>query len=153
MNTINPIDSAAKLEAAYHDLIPLSGHMGIRVKSFADDRLVLTAPLAPNVNHQGSAFGGSLFSIAALSGWGLIQLTIAKLDRPSNTVIANTDVSFKRPIYDEIECVCELPDSWEATEQALLDSGRASLILKPQIETKGEVAMAISGRYVISLDT
>lgn len=152
MNTTHSIDSSAKLEAAYHDLIPISGHMGIRVRSWADDRLVLTAPLAPNVNHQASAFGGSLFSIAALAGWGLIQLKLARLERPSNTVIANTDVGFKRPVFGEIECVCELPESWEATEEALLENGRVSLILKPQIETGGEIAMTLSGRYVVSLD-
>ncbi|MDZ7686597.1 MAG: YiiD C-terminal domain-containing protein [Gammaproteobacteria bacterium] len=80
MTSFDPIASPEKLEAAYHELIPISGYMGIRVKSWADGRLVLSVPLAPNINHQGSGFGGSLFSVAALAGWGILHYLARRWD-------------------------------------------------------------------------
>ena len=44
-------------------------HMGIVVESADDSAVVLRAPLAPNANHKGTAFGGSLYSVAVLAGW------------------------------------------------------------------------------------
>ncbi len=151
LSDANKITDIESLEAAYRSLIPISEHLGVRVKSWQDDRLVLTAPLAPNTNHQGSGFGGSLFSIAALAGWGLIQLSLAQFEGDSNTVIANGDVSFKAPVYEPFDCICELPDAWKSCEQTLRDNGRASLILTPRVMVNDTVAMTLSGRYVISL--
>jgi len=48
--------------------IPLAKHIGIVVESADDTTVVLRAPLAPNGNHKGTAFGGSLYSVAVLSG-------------------------------------------------------------------------------------
>ena len=151
LNAPHRIDTAARLEAAYHELIPISAHMQISVKSWEDGKLVLHAPLAANINHQGSGFGGSLFSIAALAGWGIIELALADLDRPSNTVIANTDVGYKRPVFEDFDCICELPETWDSCRETLLENGRASLILKPSVVVGDDVAMTLSGRYVISL--
>ncbi len=46
------------------------GTSGIIVEAADDDEpVVLRAPLAPNANHKGTAFGGSLYSLAVLTGW------------------------------------------------------------------------------------
>ena len=46
---------------------PLARHIGIVVDSAGDDGIVLRAPLGPNANDKGTAFGGSLFSVAVLT--------------------------------------------------------------------------------------
>lgn len=141
----------ASLEAAYHSQIPISAHMGIRVTSWANDSLLLRAPLANNINHQQSAFGGSLFSIAALAGWGLLQLKLNSVNIKTNTVIADGDVSYRRPVFTDFECRCTLPASYAAFEATLRQKGKSALILTPQILVEGEVAMNFSGRYVVSV--
>ncbi|MBQ73546.1 MAG: hypothetical protein CMQ20_00820 [Gammaproteobacteria bacterium] len=50
------------------------------------------APLANNINHQQSAFGGSLFLLSALVGWGLLQLKLTVLNLTANPVIAGGGV-------------------------------------------------------------
>ena len=143
--------STESLEATIHQLIPIARAMGIKVVRFDMDVLTLAAPLANNINHQMSAFGGSLFSVAALTGWGLLRLKLAALDLQSNTVIADGDVSYKRPVFDDFTCVCELPESYPAFTRTLMEKGKSSLILTPTVMVNGEVAMTFSGRYVVSL--
>ena len=50
----------------------LAKHIGIVVESADDDAVVLRAPLAPNANYKGTAFGGSLYSVAVLTGWAWV---------------------------------------------------------------------------------
>ncbi len=145
------IDSTAALEAAYHGLIPISAHMGLSVTSWSGGTLMLRAPLANNINHQQSAFGGSLFSIAALAGWGLLQLKLNSVNIDANTVIADGDVSYRRPVFDDFECICTLPESYAAFEDTLKEKGKSALILAPEIMVNGEVAMTFSGRYVVTV--
>lgn len=62
------------LQARLLEEIPLARHMEIRVLCSDRRSLLLSAPLAANSNHKGTAFGGSLYSVAVLAGWGLLTL-------------------------------------------------------------------------------
>ena len=50
---------------------PLARHIGIVVESADDAAVVLRAPLAPNANYKGTAFGGSLYSLRRADRLGL----------------------------------------------------------------------------------
>jgi Putative thioesterase (yiiD_Cterm) len=65
---------AAALELSLHQRIPLSRAMGVAVLEAAPARVALAAPLAPNVNHSGTVFGGSAASVAVLSAWSLVEV-------------------------------------------------------------------------------
>ena len=41
-----------RIQQYLHDKIPLSAAMGVRVKMATRERVQLSAPLAPNVNHN-----------------------------------------------------------------------------------------------------
>jgi hypothetical protein len=47
------------LEQYLHEHIPLSAAMGVKVVQADPQCVVLTAPLAPNINHRDTVFGGS----------------------------------------------------------------------------------------------
>ncbi len=51
--------------------VPITQAMGIRLRSWGVAGVTITAPLKPNINDKGIAFGGTLASILALSGWRL----------------------------------------------------------------------------------
>jgi len=65
---------ALEVERYLHRNIPLSAAMGVRVRSATPRRVELEAPLAPNINHQSTVFGGSASALAMLSAWTLVHL-------------------------------------------------------------------------------
>lgn len=146
--TIKDLDS---LKTALRNLIPISTHMGLEVISYDGDKLTLKAPLAANINHQQSAFGGSLFSVSALAGWSILQLKLGEQNLTANTVIKGGDVSYTAPVFEDIVCELRLPADFDRFMSTLKDTGRASLILKSEIfiGTDKEVAMQFTGKYVV----
>ena len=86
------INSVESLQRAYHDLIPINAPMVIHIDQYDGRTLIIKAPLANNINHQQSAFGGSLFLLSALVGWGLLQLKLTVLNLTANPVIAGGGV-------------------------------------------------------------
>lgn len=143
------IDSAISLEAALHKLIPISEHMGMRVLEYSGTKLVLSAPLSNNINHQQSAFGGSLFSVSALAGWGILQLKLQELGISANTVIAGGEVGYQLPVFSDIHCECELPADYTQFVDKLKAKGKASITLSPTILLDGRSAMSFNGKYVV----
>ena len=69
---------------------------GTIVSHYDGNKLQLSAPLEPNVNHQMTAFGGSLLSGCALVGWGLLQLQLGHMGRAGNVVVGRSDVDILR---------------------------------------------------------
>lgn len=143
------IKSSSELEAVIHELIPLSLAMGVRVGRFDGNLLELNAPLEPNINHQLSAFGGSLTALSALTGWGLTQLLLGKLGLTGNTVVTHSEASFLRPVRSEIVCRSRLPDTTDVFERNLKNTGRAELALATEIVNKEGIAMTTLSRFVV----
>lgn len=127
--------------------------MGIKVVSYDGQQLILSAPLENNINHQGSGFGGSLFSVAALSGWGLLQMKMSELEIVANTVIAGGEVGYSAPVYADFTCQCSIPaeDEWKAFLDKLRSAKKASIKLKPEIHCQNRVCMGFEGNYVLAL--
>jgi thioesterase domain-containing protein len=70
-----------------YDHIPLSKAMQVSVVSISDEKLVLSAPLAPNINHRDTVFGGSASAIAILAAWSLLHTRLLKAGISSRLVI------------------------------------------------------------------
>jgi thioesterase domain-containing protein len=137
------------LQQAYYTLIPISEHMGLRAEAYDGQCLRVSAPLANNVNHQQSAFGGSLFSVVALAGWGILQLKITEMDVDCNTVIAGGEVSYQLPVFSELVCECRLPLDYPTFATRLIETGKASILLDTAILVDNKPAMTFSGKYVV----
>lgn len=141
------VDSIESLQSTMHELIPVSSAMGIRVQSYDGSALVVTAPLAANINHQQSAFGGSLFSVAVLAGWGLMQLKLSELQLDCNTVIMGAEVTYQRPVFEDLVCTCRLPDNAAALFEELAHAGKMSTRMTSRYTVADKTAMEVVGRY------
>ena len=69
---MDPNDPATALHEHLR-LIPQVLAMQVQLAGERDGRLCLRAPLGPNVNDKGTAFGGSLVSLMTLAGWCLVS--------------------------------------------------------------------------------
>lgn len=69
-------DWCAQLQQAWYQHIPLSEKMGVRIQQYTGQKFITTMPEAGNQNPHHTLFAGSLFSLATLTGWGLIWLML-----------------------------------------------------------------------------
>ncbi len=76
-----------ELTTYLHEHIPITRSLGARVVHVDDHSVRLSAPLAPNLNHRATAFGGSLSTLAILSGWVLIHVQLLGRDLSGRIVI------------------------------------------------------------------
>ena len=67
--------------------IPLAKAMDVEVLDVSKYSLTLKAPLCSNSNMHGTAFGGSLSSIALLTGWSLIHSQITDQWLPTGDLV------------------------------------------------------------------
>ena len=124
--------------------------MGLSVTECDPDLVMLRAPLDPNTNHKCTAFGGSLYAIAVLAGWGLLWQLMKREGLAGHIVIQNSTVHYQRPVMSDLQARCILPDDEQV--QQFLDTfrskGRARIELASEVMVAGAVATTFRGRYV-----
>lgn len=145
---MSAIATPAETERFLHSQIPLSKAMGVRVESFGDGQLVLTAPLDLNHNHLGTAFGGSLSAIAVLAGYGLLWLLLE--DRNAHIVVRHSSIQYHHPVRGNLRAVCKRPDeaAFEAFRKQFAQKGRARISLHVTLEEDDRVCVEFDGLFV-----
>ena len=89
--------------------IPLLSAMQLSLRSYDKLTLKLDAPLAPNINNKGTAFGGSIASICLFAGWAVATLGFTE-HGISNTeiVVYQSEMTFERPARGHLDVVAHL---------------------------------------------
>ena len=150
LKSIEPADArAARLERYMHRTIPLVEQMQVRVTGFDATGLTLTAPLAPNINHERTAFGGSLASLATLACWGYLWLLLE--DEPGMHMVVNeAHLRYLKPVTTVLMARCETPEA--ETLRKFLDTlrrrGKARIELRAAILEDGRPCTEYSGSFV-----
>jgi thioesterase domain-containing protein len=129
---------------------PLSRHIGARVECADDRRLVLCAPFAPNANFKGTAFGGSLFSLAVLAGWAWATRYLVTRQIDADVVIQQSTVDYLAPANDELRAVLEAPApaSLQKFRRMLDRTGRGRIQLQVGVFDGRTLATRFDGLYV-----
>jgi thioesterase domain-containing protein len=142
------------LESYIYKHIPLTQAMQVQTVSLDAHGLTLSAPLAANHNHQSSAFGGSLASLAMLAAWGLLWLA---LEHGHGTVIVvrDTHMEFMRPVKGELQARCALPSAgaWDRFTHTLTRRHKARLDLHIELIGKTVVCARCAGQFVAYHET
>lgn len=137
--------TATEIEQYLHEQIPLSAAIGVRVAEWGPAGVRLRAPLAPNLNHRDTAFGGSLSALGILAGWALIHFRLRAEGHAARLVIRRSETDYLRPVEEEFEAVATPPhpDQWTHFLRVFERRGRA------RIELAGELlaGAAVVGRY------
>ena len=78
--------------------IPLLDAMQLSFTDYGDLSLWMEAPLAPNINNKGTAFGGSIASICLFGGWAVATLGFVDEGiRNTEIVVYTSEMTFERP--------------------------------------------------------
>ena len=140
--------SPAEIEAFLHEKIPLARAMGVRVEACDAEALVLTAPLEPNHNHLGTAFGGSLAALATLAGYACLWHALD--DRDAHLVIRRSELDYRHPVTGTLRAVCRRPEErkLETFRATFAIAGKARIILDASIEEEGRQCLHFRGVFV-----
>jgi thioesterase domain-containing protein len=140
--------SPAEIEAFLHARIPLARAMGARVEACDADAFVLTAPLEPNHNHLGTAFGGSLAALATLAGYACLWHALD--DRDAHLVIRRSEIDYRHPVTGPLRAVCRQPQEGEleSFRATFAKAGKARIDLDVTIGEKDRVCLEFRARFV-----
>ena len=131
----------------------LAKHMSIIVESADDAGVVLRAPLAPNANYKGTAFGGSLYSVAVLTGWAWVTRYLASRGLAADAVIQESSVRFLAPVHGELRAsVAAPPDAQiDRFRKMLQRAGRGRIRLRVEINYGEALAMLFEGVFAAAI--
>ncbi|OFJ42099.1 thioesterase [Pseudomonas koreensis] len=142
------------LQTVLHHDIPLTAEMGLKVLEWREQQLSLHLPLAPNVNHKSTMFGGSLYCAAVLAGWGWLHLRLQEEGiADGHIVIQEGQISYPLPVTGDAVAICPAPDAavWKRFVAMYRRYGRARLTLDTRILNGGseDEAVRFTGQYVL----
>ncbi|WP_246701857.1 YiiD C-terminal domain-containing protein [Rhizobium terricola] len=151
----SPIMTPADLQSYLHDHIPISAAMHVRVAATDEKSITLAAPLAPNINHRETVFGGSASAVAILSAWSLLHLRLKSEGLESRVVIQHNTMDYLAPITDDFTARSYLvdPNSWASFTRLLARRGRARILVGAVLETDGIIAGRLEGEFVAFVNT
>lgn len=147
----------ARFQKRINEMIPLSEALGVRLELYDGQSLLVSAPLKPNHNHQGTGFGGSVYSVAVLSAWGLVELVLADLGLKGNVVIQVGEIEHLEPVTTDFYALCRLPGGEvpDRFRKSLARHGKARLSLiaeiycgEPSLTPSAGPAAVFQGRFV-----
>lgn len=131
----------------------LAQHIGIVVESADDDAVVLRAPLAANVNDKGTAFGGSLYSVAVLAGWAWVARYLAARDLSADAVIQESNMRFLTPVRGELRARVATPTDAQIDKfrKMMQRAGRGRIRLCVEMHCEQTLATLFEGVFAAAI--
>lgn len=131
----------------------LARHIGIVVESADERGVVLYAPLAPNANYKGTAFGGSLFSVAVLAGWAWVTRHLAVTDLPADAVIQESTMRYLAPVEGALRAAVLTPSAAQVDKfrKMIGRAGRGRISVTVQIHYDDTLAAVFDGVFAAAL--
>ena len=132
--------------------IPLTLAMRVQIGAFDGHELVLEAPLSPNVNDKGCAFGGSLVSLLTLAGWGLVLLRLEAAGHDCDIYVQDSSTHYREPLWNDLQArarISDGEDSWDSFVASLAARGRGRVRVACRVATPtGADACTLDARFV-----
>ena len=143
---MDPNDPATALHEHLR-LIPQVLAMQVQLAGERDGRLCLRAPLGPNVNDKGTAFGGSLVSLMTLAGWCLVSGRLQQAGLEAEVYVADSSIRYRAPVYGDLLAAARLApgQDWDTFLALFGKRARARTTVSVQME---DGAAELEGRYV-----
>lgn len=131
--------------------IPITKNMGMTINALSGDEVRVGLPLAPNVNHQGSAFGGSMESLFFVTGWAYVQWLIKDIHPEPKIVGRRARSAFHKPVKEDFEAILSIPSKSDSDTflKDLKEKGKGRITAKAEIVIQGELCAEFEGDFVV----
>jgi thioesterase domain-containing protein len=141
------------LHRRIRDEFPLARHLGIEVQLATDEGVVLGAPFEPNANHNGTAFGGSQFCIAVLTGWAWATRYLAARQVAADAVIQESTIRYLAPARGPLRAILQppLPEAIEKFRRMLRRAGRGRIRLNVDVHDAARLVTRFHGVFAVSI--
>jgi thioesterase domain-containing protein len=135
-------------EEYFHQQIPITRAMGVRVVAQDGNEFIIEAPVTLNSNHLGTGFGGSINAVATLAAYGLVWIELR--NRGVHVVVAESSIRFLRPVRETIRAICRHPDpdEWTAFQTRFAEKGKARITLRVNVVEAEQTAAEFEGVFV-----
>jgi thioesterase domain-containing protein len=134
-----------------HEQIPLTKSLGLSIISIDEKGAFIRAPLGPNHNHMGGAFGGSLATMMILSGYILLYDRLLKNNHQAHVILFKEESEYLLPVKTDIEvlAIAPTPESWKKFEDTFIRKGTARIVLHSEIRMdNGGLSATFTGEFV-----
>jgi thioesterase domain-containing protein len=130
--------------------IPLSQAMAVEVRTASPQGVCLVAPLAPNINHRDTVFGGSASAVAILSAWALLHVSLLDANIKARLVIQKNSMSYDLPMPGDFsaEATAPAPEKWQRFLATLLKHKRARISIRSVLNCEGQQVGEFEGDFV-----
>ncbi|MFZ9683465.1 MAG: YiiD C-terminal domain-containing protein, partial [Cephaloticoccus sp.] len=114
------------------------------------DRVVLAAPLAANINHRSTVFGGSASAVAILAAWTWLHFALRDVGLECRVVIQRNTMDYLLPIDGDFTAHCPglAPAAFEKLVRTLRRHGKARTALDAELRLGGRTVATFGGDYV-----
>ncbi|MFP5486022.1 MAG: YiiD C-terminal domain-containing protein [Gammaproteobacteria bacterium] len=139
-----------ELETYLHEHIPLSLAMQVSVLDATPEQVVLGAPLAPNINHRETVFGGSASALTILSAWTLLHTKLTASGFKCTLVIQRNTMSYEKAVTGNFSAKATAPsaEAWKSFTRMLQRKGRARITVSSVLMQEGGDAGHFEGDFV-----
>lgn len=128
--------------------VPLIGQMQLDVRDWLPGRVTVEAPLAPNINTHGTAFGGSLYCVASMAGWSLMHLTLMEAGFLPSVWVVKGEINYRRPVRGVLSATASLaPEACEALIAQFRERGKAKAAIEIVMQEEGQGCVQLSAVF------
>lgn len=130
-----------------HETVPILAAMGIEVLESETGRAVAVLPFEPNRNHVGTAYAGSLFSVAEVLG-GVLALSSFTLEGYA-PVVKSMSITYLKPALGDVTASAQLPaEEIERILREATEAGKSDYELIVNVTDANGVTVATTvGQY------
>lgn len=136
------------LQNIWHQQIPITQLMGIRVYQYTGSTFETRAALNPNMNLHGTMFAGSIYSLATLTGWGLVHLMMREKSVAGAIVLADADIHYHKPVTELPRSIAHF-ENIKGDFAPLAEKDKARITVQVEVLDDQVPVAKFIGQYVV----
>lgn len=140
-----------QLQSLVHQEIPITKALDIRIEALTDTAIRVVAPFKVNRNLHNTAFAGSIYTVATIAGWSLVNSVALTHGLEGSVVLAKAEIKYKKPINGDIVARCAIDN--EETIKTFISSfqrkKRARLNLVIEVVEDGVIKAELNANFAL----